>query len=109
MKRGLGKREKSRAAPFRVSVTAPTAEPYAIFIASTNRTGYALAIKGTWSLFYVLRSYVFVGFFASVASILATYYFRALERRRAVEEEAVREATSHGPAAGAARLLWTQS
>lgn len=95
-------------APFRVSVTVPTAEPYAIFITSTNRTAYAIAIKGTWSLFYVLRGYIFVGFFASVASILATYYFGAAEKRKAIEEEAVKEARSHG-AEGATRLLWTQS
>ena len=95
-------------APFRVSATAPSGEPYAIFITSTNRTAYAIAIKGTWSLFYVLRGYIFVGFLASVASILATYYFRAFEKRRAIEEEAVREARSHG-AEGATRLLWTQS
>jgi len=95
-------------APFRVSATAPAAEPYAIFIASTNRTAYAIAIKGTWSLFYVLRGYVFVGFLASLASILAASYFRAFERRKVVEEEAVREARSHG-AEGVARLRWTQS
>jgi len=95
-------------APFRVSVTAPTAEPYALFITSTNRTAYAIAIKGTWSLFYVLRGYIFVGFLASVASILATYYFGPMEKRKAIEEEAVREARSHG-AEGATRLLWTQS
>jgi hypothetical protein len=96
-------------APFRVSVTVPAAEPYAIFITSINRTAYAIAIKGTWSLFYVLRGYVFVGFLASFACILATYYLRALENRKVVEEEAIREATSHEPARAATRLLSTQS
>jgi hypothetical protein len=96
-------------APFRVQVTVPTAESYAIFIASTNRTAFAIAIKGTWSLFYVLRGYISEGLFASLAAILATYYFRTYERRKEVEEEAIKEATSHGAATGPARLFLAQS
>jgi hypothetical protein len=91
-------------APFRVTVNAPVAEPYAIFVSSTNRTSFAIAIKGTWSLFYVLRGYIFEGFFATLGALLATYYFRTVENRKALEEEAVREATSHGAGGGAARL-----
>ena len=96
-------------APFRVTLNAPVAEPYAIFIASTNRTSFAIAIRGTWSLFYVLRGYISEGLFATLAAALATYYFRTFESRKAVEEQAIKEATSHGATAGAARLLTAQS
>jgi hypothetical protein len=95
-------------APIRISVIAPASEPYAIFMSSSNRTSFGIAIKGTWSLFYVLRGYVFVGFLASVATILGTYYLRAQEKRKDVEEKAIREATAHEPAKDAARLFSTQ-
>jgi hypothetical protein len=78
-------------APSRVSVKAPVSGPYAIFISSTNRIGFAIGIKGTWSLFYVLRGYVFAGFFVSVASGLAAYYYRQAERKKEIEEKAIRE------------------
>jgi hypothetical protein len=94
-------------APFRISVMAPASESYAIFIASLNRTGFAIGVGGTWSLFYVLRGYVFEGFFASVAAALATYYFRSAERRREIEESAIREMKSQEAAARALRLLST--
>lgn len=80
--------------PFSVSVTAPVSGSYAIFITSENRTVYVLAIRGVWSLFYVLRGYVFEGFFAAVAGILATYYFRTWEKRKEIEEKAIRDVVS---------------
>ncbi|MDV3244168.1 MAG: hypothetical protein LYZ66_03185 [Nitrososphaerales archaeon] len=83
---------------------APAAESYAIFIASSNRTAFAMGIRATWSLFYVLRVYVVEGVFASIAGALAFTYFRYFERRRAVEEEAIREAQSHGETTRALRL-----
>lgn len=91
-------------APARVSVTAPAAESYAIFIASTNRTAFAIGIRATWSLFYVLRVYVNEGVFASIAGALAFYYFRNLEKRKEVEEEATRDAVSQGAGVRALRL-----
>lgn len=91
-------------APFRVSVTAPATESYAIFMASLNRTGFAIGIRGTWSLFYVLRGYVFEGFFVSIAAALATYYFQWVERRQAVEEAAIREMKSQTAEGRALRL-----
>ncbi len=94
-------------APVRVSVTAPVTEAYSIFIASTNRTAFAIGIRATWSLFYVLRVYVNGGVFASIAAALAFYYFRYSEKRKAVEEEAISEARSQGAAVRALRLRAT--
>jgi hypothetical protein len=91
-------------APFLVSVTAPASESYAIFITSLNRTGFAIGIRGTWSLFYVLRVYVIEGVFASIAAAVATYYFRWVEGRQAVEEAAIREVKSQRAAERTLRL-----
>jgi len=96
-------------APFRVSMSAPVSGPYAIFISSSNRTGFAIGIRGTWSLFYSLRGYVFEGFFASVAAGLAAYYFRAVEGRKEVEERAIWEAKAHETGARGLRMPSTSA
>ncbi len=87
-----------------VSGIALATECYAIFITSTNRTAFVMGIRATWSLFYVLRVYVNEGVFVSIAGALAFSYFRYFERRRAVEEEVVREAQPHGETERTLRL-----
>lgn len=78
-------------APVRVSITAPSTEAYAVFIVSTNRSNFVIGIKGTWSLFYVLRLYVIEGVFASLAGAATYYYARIVEKRRETEEKALLE------------------
>jgi len=82
-------------APVRVSITAPPTGTYAIFVVSSNRTNFLIGIKGTWSLFYVLRLYVVEGIFASLAGAVSYYYARIIEKRLETLEGVISSVGGH--------------
>jgi len=63
----------------RIIVVSPATQAYGIFIFSGNRTQFVLAVDGTWSSYYPLRSYFPEAMFMALAGLLAYFYFRQWE------------------------------
>jgi len=78
----------------RLSLISPLSQAYGIYIVTGNRTQFVIAVDGTWSPYYPLRSYTSEGLFVVLGGFLAYYYFRHYELRRSIEEKAKMEATA---------------
>jgi len=78
----------------RVTLVSPVSQAYGIYIVSSNRTAFVIAVDGTWSPYYPLKAYTSEGLFVVLGGFLAYYYFRHYELRRSIEEKARMEATA---------------
>ena len=83
------------------SFVSPATQAYGIYIASKNHTQFVIALDGYWSSFTFLKGYSSEGLFVTLVGIFGYFYFINFERRRAVEESAVKGiATAQGAEVG---------
>ncbi len=74
-----------------LAVVSPDTQAYGIYIVSTNRTQFVIAVEGTWTPYFDLRGYTSEGLFAALGGFLAYFYFKHFEFRRSIEEKALAE------------------
>ncbi|MDA4124614.1 MAG: hypothetical protein OK438_04085 [Thaumarchaeota archaeon] len=72
-------------------VVSPDTQAYGIYIESSNRTQFVIAVDGTWTPYFDLRGYTSEGLFATLGGFLAYFYFKHFEFRRSIEEKALAE------------------
>ncbi len=80
-----------------LAVVSPDNQAYGIYIVSTNRTQFVIAVDGSWSPYFPLRGYTSEGLFAALGGFLAYFYFKHFEFRRSIEEKALAELKSTKP------------
>ncbi len=80
----------------KLTVVSPNTQAYGIYIVSSNRTQFVIAVDGYWSPYYDLRGYTIEGLFVALGGLLAYYYFKHFELRRSIEEKASQELRAEG-------------
>ena len=70
-------------------------QPYGIYVISRNYTAFTIIIEATYSPYYWLTGYDTIGVSAAFAAGILLYYYSFTSKRWRLEQEAIREATSH--------------
>jgi hypothetical protein len=73
---------------------AAATEPYGIYVITRNFTRFTLIIQATYSPYYWLTTYSSIAVAMVLGSVVLLYYYTFTSRRWALEQKAIREATS---------------